>query len=342
MRAVVVSCVCSLLSSAGFGQAAVSFESLSRMAYAARAESLLGLRESDAGLATLRDLQLETRQHAEARRSRGVPPLSPGCMSATEFELDAQLKLARQAADAVEFGAAVAQFQRMAARLDARLADARRTNRWKRQFPGLRRWEREWRTATDPRTRELLLRTLNGQAIRGALARHATPVATVDAKGKRRPVARRAGAALADQAYREYVFNLMCGNDEENLRWFKQQVAEIGWFGQKKYGWAADQAALLIVQHADADPGFQEAIVAGLWPRLTSDDTDPENFAYLVDRVAVRSRRPQRFGTQMDCVHGKWIVPEIQDQATLDDRRRRMNLVAYDVQLARTRSLCRD
>ena len=134
----------------------------------------------------------------------------------------------------------------------------------------------------------------------------------------------------------------MCSNDEENLGWFKTQIAEIGWFGQKEFGWAADQAALLLVQHADADPGFQEAIVASLWPRLAVSDTDPENFAYLVDRVAVRAGRPQEFGTQMECVNGEWIVPEIENQATLDQRRDRMNLVAYGVQLARTRGMCRD
>jgi hypothetical protein len=44
----------------------------------------------------------------------------------------------------------------------------------------------------------------------------------------------------------------------------------------------------------------------------------------------------------MECVDGAWIVPQIMDRETLDDRRRRMNLVAYDVQLARSRGLCRN
>jgi hypothetical protein len=307
-----------------------------------RAVALLRIRDSSGGLATLRDLQLAARVHADERRARGEPPLYQGCLSADEFDLDFQLKLARQAANAADFTAALTEFRLMAAQLDAKLADARRTNNWKRQFPPLRRWEREWRAAKEPRTRELFLRTLNGQAIRVALARHRAPAVRIGARGAQHPVRVAAGPALADNAYREYVFNLMCTNDEENLRWFKRQVAEIGWFGQTTYGWAADQAALLIAQHADADPGFQESVVAALWPRLANDDTDPENFAYLVDRVAVRARRPQRYGTQMECVNGEWIVPQIQDQATLDDRRKRMNLVAYDVQLARVRGICRD
>ena len=323
MRAIVISCVCCLLSATAAAQNVASIDALAMLPTADRALALLRIRDSSGGPAALRDLQLAARVHADARRARGQPPLYQGCLSADEFELDTQLKLARQAASAGEFMAALRDFQVLAAKLDAKLADARRTNDWKRQFPPLRRWEREWRAARDPRARELFLRTLNGQAIRAALGRHKA-------------------RALADAAYREYIFNLMCANDEENLRWFKRQVADIGWFGQKTYGWAADQAALLIAQHADADPGFQESVVAALWPRLTTDDTDPENFAYLVDRVAVHARRPQRFGTQMECVDGRWIVPEIQDHATLDDRRKRMNLVAYDVQLARVRRMCRD
>jgi hypothetical protein len=162
------------------------------------------------------------------------------------------------------------------------------------------------------------------------------------AKGAPKRVSKSAPGSAATSTYREYVFNLMCTNDEENLGWFKHQIAEIGWFGQKRFGWAADQAALLIVQHADADPGFQESIVASLWPRLAVADTDPENFAYLVDRVAVRAGRPQEFGTQMEWVNGQWIVPEIEDHDSLDARRNRMNLVAYGVQLARARGICRD
>jgi hypothetical protein len=342
MRAIVITCVCSLLSASASGQTGASIDTLLRLSFADRADALLRVRGSDGGLAALHDLELTAHRHADARRARGEPPLSEGCLSAAEFELDAQLKLARQAADADEFTAALREFTVMAAKLDSKLADARRTNDWKRQFPPLRHWEREWRAAKDPRARELFLRTLNGQAIRVALVRHKAPAVRAVAKGERPRVRAEDWTALADNSYREYIFNLMCANDEENLRWFKRQVAELGWFGQKEYGWAADQAALLIAQHADADLGFQESVVAALWPRLASNDTDPGNFAYLVDRVAVHARRPQTFGTQMECVNGEWIVPEIQDHSTLDDRRKRMNLVAYDVQLARIRGMCRN
>jgi len=344
MRAVVIlsiACLCPVL--AGAQTFDISFEELANMPPSARSVALLRLRDSADALATLREFELAARQRSDARHEHGLPPRSEGCLNADEFDLDSQLKLARQASNGAQFSQSLVEYRQLAGGLDAKLAEARRTNLWRRQFPALRHWESEWRSARDPRTRELMLRTLNGQAIRAALAKHKPPrLVPGGTKNQRRLAPRVSVSRLADTAYREYVFNLMCANDEENLDWFKRQVAEIGWFGQRKYGWAADQAALLIVQHADADPGFQESVVAALWPRLTVNDTDPENFAYLVDRVAVHSGRPQSFGTQMECVNGAWVVPEIQDHATLDNRRKRMNLVAYDVQLARTRGMCRD
>lgn len=339
--AIILSVLCLFPAICG-AQEPLTFDVLASLPTVERSSALLRLRESPGALSRLQELEAAARQRVDARRDRGLPPRSAGCLNADEFDLDAQLELARRSANGADFALALQQYRESIDSLDAKLAAARATNSWRRQFPPLRRWERAWREAKDPRVRELLLRTLNGQAIRAALARHRAPGVASGGKNPSHGKPRAATSALVATAYREYVFNLMCSNDEENLGWFKRQVAEIGWFGQKEFGWAADQAALLIVQHADADPGFQESVVASLWPRLETADTDPENFAYLVDRVAVRAGRPQYFGTQMECVNGAWIVPRILDHETLDDRRSRMNLVAYDVQLARMRGLCRD
>jgi len=343
MRASLICLVCCLLSVEADAQSApLSLDALALLPAKERADALFRLRESGTGLPALQELELAARLRVEARRERDVPPRSVGCLTADEFELDTLLGLARESKDRAAFDTAVREYRGKAVELDAKLAAARRTNLWWKQFPALRRWEREWRAAREPRTRELLHRTLSGQAIRASLVREGERMVPTGAKGQQRRVPRAQISALASAAYREYVFNLMCTDDEQNLDWFKRQIAEVGWFDIRRYGWAADQAALLIVQHADADPGFQSSVVGVLEPRLAAGDTDPENFAYLVDRVAVRAGQPQRFGTQMACVNGQWIVPEIGDQPTLDARRKRMNLVAYGVQLARTRGLCRD
>lgn len=342
MRAPIFFLACCLITAHADAQSSLSIDELAQLPASERPDALFRLRESRAGLLALQELELAARLRVDARRSRDLPPHSAGCLTPDEFDLDALLGLARESKDRAAFDAAVREFRRKAAALDAKLAAARRSNLWWKQFPALRQWERAWRAAKEPRTRELLYRTLSGQAIRASLAPESSAVVTAGTKGQRHRVSPPTVPAPARAAYREYIFNLMCRDDEQNLRWFKQQIAEIGWFDMRRYGWAADRAALLIVQHADADPGFQSSIIGVLESRLATGDTDPENFAYLIDRVAVRAGQPQRFGTQMECVKGEWIVPEIVDQSSLDARRKRMNLVAYDVQLARTRGLCRD
>jgi hypothetical protein len=173
-------------------------------------------------------------------------------------------------------------------------------------------------------------RTVSGQAIRASLS--AFQGTKIYGKAK---------SALAVRAYDEYVFNLMCIEDEENLRWFKLQLAAIEWFDIRRFGPAADHAAMLLVQHSDADPEFQSGMVPILEKRLAQGQTDAENLAYLIDRVAVRAGLPQKFGTQMECVAGTWVVPQIEDPGGLDARRARMDLVSYSVQIARAKNLCR-
>lgn len=343
---IVSSIVCSLIAGAAGAQPlAPSWDELLSMPAGARTLALQSLRTSG-DLAALEALDFAASAGVEARRAAGTPPLSPGCQRPDEFDVSTQLRLARRAPDVAGFVDAMRSYQELTSRLDSKLATARQTDEWRRQFGALKVWEEQWREARDPRTRELLRRTLGGQAIRAALARAKLPAVTIPMASPRagmnepRRTDRRASKNLVLTAYREYIFNLMCIEDEVNLTWFKQQIVEIGWFGKRQFGWAADRAALLLVQHADADPDFQKQVADSLESRLETGDTDPENFAYLVDRVAVRAGRPQRFGTQIECVQGKWVAPEIESRDTLDARRDRVNLVAYDVQIARMSGMC--
>jgi len=59
-----------------------------------------------------------------------------------------------------------------------------------------------------------------------------------------------------------------------------------GWIRISDFGTAADQNAWLLVQHADHDPVFQKEILGRLGKLYKSGETSPQNYAYLVDRVA--------------------------------------------------------
>lgn len=101
-----------------------------------------------------------------------------------------------------------------------------------------------------------------------------------------------------------------------------------GWPGIKSFGRRADSHAWLIVQHADAMPGFQTEVLELLDRLRGQGETDPSNYAYLWDRVAIHYGRPQRYGTQGRLVRpGRWEPEQpIEDQARLDERRKSVGL----------------
>jgi hypothetical protein len=80
--------------------------------------------------------------------------------------------------------------------------------------------------------------------------------------------------------------------------------------------------AWLLVQHADHDLQFQSHILKKM-ESLNLINT--EEYAYLFDRVAVNSGRPQHYGTQF----AKNGEPQpIDDPANLDARRKKIGLIS--------------
>jgi hypothetical protein len=296
-----------------------------------RENAVAALRNTRDGEAALLALQTEIATRAEARRQAGQPPLFRGCLRADEFELGAQFALARAAANSKAYRALVTEYRRLTTSLRTALASAQSRGNWRQRFEHLGHWIDDWESATDPAVRELLRRTLVDQAIRASLSSYDGP----KIYGDTRPTA-------ALRAYDEYVFNLMCTADEDNINWLKGRVARDGWFDIRRFGAAADQAAWLIVQHADGDPSYQAYVESILEGKVKSGDTDSRNFASLSDRIAVRAGRPQRFATQMECVDGEWLAPNIEEPRELDARRAAMGLPSYREQVAQRQHLyCR-
>lgn len=131
--------------------------------------------------------------------------------------------------------------------------------------------------------------------------------------------------------------------DEANLIVFKALLARWGWFPQKSWGKEADFQGWLLVQHADNDLPFQKKVLALLEPLVKSGESDPSNFAYLYDRVAVNDRRLQRYGTQGFCTGpGKWTPRPIEDPGHVDERRSAMGLPPLAEYIASFGDLCKE
>jgi hypothetical protein len=321
---------CGFLSAASaLAAGARSIEEIGALNTRQRENALAAIRNTPDGDATLLALETDASLRADARRESGVPPLFMGCLRADEFELGVQLALARASYDSQAYRALALEFHRLSTALVSALAAAQITGKWRKRFAHLGHWIDDWERAKNPDVRELLRRTLVDQALRASLSSFQGAAVY----GKAQPTA-------ALRAYDEFIFNRMCTADEENLNWLKERISSAGWFDIRKFGAVADNAAWLLVQHADGDPAYQARVAAMLEPKVTSGDTNAANFAFLSDRIAVREDRPQRYATQAECVEGKWLAPKIEDPEELDARRAAMGLEPYRDQLARRKHLC--
>ena len=131
--------------------------------------------------------------------------------------------------------------------------------------------------------------------------------------------------------------------DDTNLRTFKRLLDHWGWFDRRVWENDADQQAWLLTQHADDDLPFQKRVLSLLEPLVPSGGTDPSNFAYLWDRVAVNDHHPQRFGTQGFCTGpGTWKPRPIEDPVHVDERRKAMGLQPLADYIASFKGICHE
>jgi hypothetical protein len=107
----------------------------------------------------------------------------------------------------------------------------------------------------------------------------------------------------------------------------KALVKENGWPRLSTVGTEASQAAWLLVQHADAERGWQREALALMEGLLPANEIKYANVAYLSDRIDIADHLPQKYGTQGHCVApGLWEPFSLYDPARVDQRRAAMKL----------------
>lgn len=161
-----------------------------------------------------------------------------------------------------------------------------------RAIPSLARLRDALTAAQDERVRELLVRALRDQAFR---------IVTV---GEPASPYTEGLSERARQLWPRLVTARLAEIDCANTAWLRREIAEHGWFDIERFGHEADEAAWLIVQHADRTPAFQGEMLQML-EAMPEGATNASRRAYLWDRVAIKEGRSQRYGTQMRCVDGQ-------------------------------------
>jgi hypothetical protein len=93
--------------------------------------------------------------------------------------------------------------------------------------------------------------------------------------------------------------------DSANLAWLKPQLRTNGFPTRAQVGTA------LLVQHADADPGFQAEMLPFLEAAFQAGDLTGQEVAMLTDRVAKARGRPPlaEYKMILDSVYGQQRAP---------------------------------
>lgn len=86
-------------------------------------------------------------------------------------------------------------------------------------------------------------------------------------------------------------------NDKKNLQIIESIISKHGWLGQKDIGMKANATMFMVIQHADLKT--QEKYLPLLKQAVADKKLLAANYAMLVDRIEMKNKRPQIYGTQI-------------------------------------------
>jgi hypothetical protein len=113
----------------------------------------------------------------------------------------------------------------------------------------------------------------------------------------------------------------------DNTQWLRGAIHEWGWPGRSLVGADGADAAWLLIQHADHDPALQRQCLDLLEAAAATGDASLSNVAYLTDRVVLKERGTQVYGTQFTSGPNGPEPQPIEDPEHVDERRAAMGLL---------------
>lgn len=139
-----------------------------------------------------------------------------------------------------------------------------------------------------------------------------------------------------EEGYNEEMERLHNSNAEV----LNEIIDTIGYPTIDKVGKEASEAAWLVIQHSIGKPHFMKKCLKLLENAITENKANPQNLAYLTDRIAIFEGNPQHYGTQFDWDENGEISPNIFDDLTKVNQRRKsigFNTLKEQIKIMRKR-----
>ena len=140
------------------------------------------------------------------------------------------------------------------------------------------------------------------------------------------------------QAANDALWAPVTAMDKQLTAKLLKMVPPKGWFLQSVYGRQGAGAAFLIIQHSELE--HWRRFVPILEPLVATGEVEGQSYGLMYDRLAINEGRPQRYGTQMTCVDGRWVIDRenLEDPENAEARRRAMGfpwtLAEYEARFA--------
>ncbi len=116
--------------------------------------------------------------------------------------------------------------------------------------------------------------------------------------------------------------------EDVSTKFLERTFKEIDWVDENVFGVRASEQAWLLVQHADRSPEFQKQILDRMKNYLGPNSNTNRNYAYLYDRVSLKLKNTQVYGTQLldKCQGGVKMLRPVENPNELDSRRKALGL----------------
>jgi len=120
----------------------------------------------------------------------------------------------------------------------------------------------------------------------------------------------------------------------KNAERLNEIIERIGYPTVEKVGAEANEAAWLVIQHSIGQPAFMKKCAALLEKAVAENRANPQQLAYLTDRIAVFEGEPQLYGTQFDWDENGEMNPKpFDDLEKVNARRKTVGLNSLDEQI---------